>query len=194
VEGPDIVCIVIFRGAWCKYDKHYLTMLGRHHMTVEAKEKVRLVAWTSEGTTGAAKADNDWGLTKEYGYDAVLGDDSNALANYLIEDEILPGLVIKSPLDAKVQDLVEPGSYPNGIVMPGMIWYAHHGNMVFQWVTNYDESCHAPGGPGRPEPDDLWKQVMKRKHALDLGNAVMPSHGTDVKLCTTDEELESVDE
>lgn len=190
-EGPDIVCIVIFRGSWCKYDRHYLKKLGEHHKTAEMKEKVRLVAWTSEGADGASKADREWGLTKDYGYDSVIGDETNALANYLIEDEILPDIAIKTPSEAKVGDLVTPGTYPNGMVMPGMLWYAHHGNMVFQWAAKWDESCDTPGGPGRPEPDDLWKQVLKRKHALDLGNAVMPSHGTDVKLCTTKAEVES---
>lgn len=154
-------------------------------------ENVRLIAWTSEGETGAAKADRDWKLREEYGYDAVIGDDTIALAKWLIDDEILPDLAIKTPDEAKVRHLVTSNSYPNGIVMPGMVWYAHQGNMVFQWVAPFDESCSIPGGPGRPEPDNLRKQVLKRKHALDHGNAVMPMHGTDIKLCSTDAELDS---
>jgi hypothetical protein len=35
----------------------------------------------------------------------------------------------------------------------------------------------------------MYEIVVKRKHALDHGNAVMPSHGTDVKLCATDMDI-----
>jgi hypothetical protein len=45
------------------------------------------------------------------------------------------------------------------------------------------------GGPGHPDPVALWETVRKRKHALDLGNAVMPSHGAQMKMCTTEEEV-----
>jgi hypothetical protein len=153
------------------------------------KEKIQMIAWTSEGEEGAAKANKEWGLTKEFGFDGVYGDETIALANWLKEDEVLPDLVIKTPKEAKVTQLAKEGSYSNGVVMPGMVWYAHHGNMVFQWVSKFDESSSNLGGPGRPEPADLWDQVLKRKHALDHGNAVMPSHGTDVKLCTNDTEV-----
>jgi hypothetical protein len=44
---------------------------------------------------------------------------------------------------------------------------------------------------GRPEPGHLWKQVLKRKHALDHGSTVMPSHGTDITLCSTEAELDT---
>jgi hypothetical protein len=37
-----------------------------------------------------------------------------------------------------------------------------------------------------PDPESMYEIVVKRKHALDHGNAVMPSHGTDVKMCATD--------
>jgi hypothetical protein len=183
----DLLCIVIFRGSWCKYEKHYLQKLGQHHKTVASqKEKVQLIAWTSEGEAGAAKADEEWGLTKDYGYDAVLGDETNALALWLKEDEILPNLLIVTPDEAQVSNLLPTaagGSYPNGLVQPGMVWYAHHGSPVFEWV--HDGS---PPGAGRPDPVALWECVLKRKHALDVGNAVMPSHG--VKLCATEQDVE----
>jgi len=150
------------------------------------KDSVKLIAWTSEGAEGAAKMDEELGLTKDLGYDGVLGDETNALAKWLIEDEILPNLVIK-PLDEAHVDkalLPETSTYPNGMVMPGMVWYAHHGNPVFQWEKPFEAPAY--GGPGRPDPDDLWQQVLKRKHALDHGNAVMPSHGTNLKMCSND--------
>lgn len=68
--------------------------------------------------------------------------------------------------------------------LPGMVWYAHHGNPVFQWEKSFDAPNY--GGPGRPDPEALWEAVVKRKHALDHGNAVMPSHGTDLKMCSND--------
>jgi hypothetical protein len=148
-SSSSLLCIVIFRGSWCKYDRHYLRKLGEYYKNMADPEKVRLVAWTSEGEAGAAKADRDWKLRDEYGYDAVIGDETIALANYLIEDEILPDLAIKTPDEAKVQHLVDMKSYPNGIVMPGMVWYAHQGSMVFQWVAPFDDSITMPGGPGK---------------------------------------------
>jgi hypothetical protein len=188
VAKSDLLCIVIFRGSWCKYDKHYLQKLGQHHKSVMQTEKVQLIAWTSEGEAGAARADNDWKLTKDFGYDAVLGDETNALALWLKEDEILPNLTIATPGEAQVLHLLPEGStYPNGIVMPAMVWYAHHGSPVFEWVNNIDAPGY--GGPGRPDPVALWETVRKRKHALDLGNAVMPSHGAQMKMCTTEEEV-----
>lgn len=36
---------------------------------------------------------------------------------------------------------------------------------------------------------EIWREVLKRKHALDLGNAVMPVHGRELKMCTTPEEV-----
>lgn len=41
----------------------------------------------------------------------------------------------------------------------------------------------------RPQPSELWEQVMKRKHALDLGNAIMPVHGRELKMCCTKEDV-----
>ena len=119
----DFVCIVIFRGHWCKYDEHYLKALGTFHKSTMEKEGLKLIAWTSEGAEGAAKADAAWGLTtNKYGFYRVLGDSTNALANWLKEDELLPHLVTATPEEAHVKDLVEPGSYPNGMVQPGMLW------------------------------------------------------------------------
>lgn len=33
---------------------------------------------------------------------------------------------------------------------------------------------------------DIWEQVLKRKHALDKGEAIMPVHGDTVKQCTSE--------
>lgn len=191
--GPDLLCIVIFRGSWCKYDKHYLQKLGDFHIGTMKQENVKIIAWTSEGAAGAARADQEWGLTEKYGYDMVLGDDTNALANWLKEDEILPGLAIATPAEANVAHLLPPGGgesrYPHGLVQPGMVWYAHHGNPVFQWVQPFDAAAGLTGGPGRPDPVSLWAAVLKRKHALDHGSTVMPSHGDHMKLCSTDAEV-----
>lgn len=184
VKGPDLVCLVIFRGSWCKYDAYYLKKLGQHHKTVMSKENVKLIAWTSEGEEGAKKADELWGLTKDFGYDLVIGDETNALAEWLKEDEILPNLVVKTPEEAKVQNLVTSGTYPNGIVMAGQVWWAHHGMIAFEWASAFEEP--GLGGPGRPDPAWVWEQVLKRKHALDHGSTVMPVHGKDIKMCTSD--------
>jgi len=32
---------------------------------------------------------------------------------------------------------------------------------------------------------EVWTQVLKRKHALDHGNAIMPVHGNQLKTCTS---------
>jgi len=119
VKNDDLFGIVIFRGSWCKYDKFYLRKLGQLHKSVMKNQDVKLVAWTSEGEEGAKKADEEWGLTKEYGYDMVIGDDSCALAKHLKEDFVLEHLVFATPEEAHVQDLVPEGSYPEGIAMPG---------------------------------------------------------------------------
>lgn len=151
-EGNDFVGIVIFRGSWCKFDKHYMQKLGRFNKEKMKKDGLKLIAWTSQGPEGAKKADEDWGLTKDFGYDQVLGDDTNALAKYLVDDCILEHLVTMSPEDAKLTEQVSkgPGTYPNGIVMPGMIWFAHHGSLVLQWESKVEEPDF--GGPHRPVP------------------------------------------
>lgn len=120
----DFVCIVIFRGSWCKYDEYYLKLLGEFNKSTMMKEGVKLIAWTSEGIEGAKKADEQWGLTKEYGYYMVLGDDTNQFAEYIKEDELLGHLVISPTLkEAHVESLVpSSGLYPNGLVQPGMLW------------------------------------------------------------------------
>jgi len=185
-KGPDLLCVVLFRGTWCKYDRHYIPRLGRFLKSRgKAEGQVTLVAWTSEGADAAKKADEDWKLTSECGYEAILGDETNALPKYLSEDEILPDLKIMTPEEANVSALVSGGSYPNGIAMPGIVWYAHHGSApVFEWV----HPCKAPGlgGPDRPEPVDMWEEVIKRKHALDNGKDIMPSHGSNIRMCTND--------
>jgi hypothetical protein len=132
VTSCDLVCIVIFRGSWCKYDQYYLQRLGHFIKTVDTigilRGMVRLIAWTSEGAVGANIADREWELQSKYGYNDVIGDETNALANWLIEDEILPHLRIKSPSEAKVSNYIGTTdstlSYPNGIAMPGIVWYA----------------------------------------------------------------------
>lgn len=182
--------MVIFRGSWCKYDKYYLQRLGKFLKAQQKEDEIcSLIAWTSEGEAGAKKADEEWGLTKDCGFSEVVGDSSNALANYLIDDVVLQNLKIMSPEEAGVSDLVEAGSYPNGIVMPGIVCYGHHeAAPVFEWTHPCDQQGNK-GGPLRPEPDDMWKAVIKRKHALDHGDAVMPSHGTNMKMCATDTDL-----
>ena len=149
-EKNDFVGIVIFRGSWCKFDKHYMTKLGKYNKDVMEKSGLKLIAWTSEGPDGAKKADEEWGLTKNYGFSEVLGDDTNSLAKYLVDDCLLEHLVTSTPEEANVKDKITPGTYPNGIVQPGMIWYAHHGSMCLQWESKVE----APdfGGPNRPVP------------------------------------------
>jgi hypothetical protein len=169
IAGPDLLCIVIFRGDWCKYDKHYLQKLG---LFCKAQpQPIQLVAWTSQGAAGAAKADEEWELTKSYGYDKVLGDETNALANWLKEDELLPDITT-----------VAHDGYANGMVLPAQIWYAHHGSPVFEWYKDKDE-------PGRPQPSAVWEQVVKRKHALDVGSTVMAAHPRTIPLCSTDVDI-----
>ncbi|KAL7567827.1 hypothetical protein ACA910_000573 [Epithemia clementina (nom. ined.)] len=185
VHGPDLCCVVFFRGSWCKYDEWYLKKLGDYHKSTMKAENVKLIAWTSEGEGGAKKADETWGLTKDRGFDLVIGDDTNALANWLKDDMILENLVITTPDDAQVSDKEKAamvGTYPNGLVNPAMVWYAHHGNLVLHWESAFDPEKGKTGQKGRPEFEHMWQVVLKRKHALDHGNAVMPAHG-DMKLC-----------
>lgn len=183
----DFLCIVFFRGHWCKYDEHYLKALGKFYKSTMAQQGLKLIAWTSEGAEGAAKADANWGLTKDYGFFQVLGDSTSGLANFLKEDQLLPHIVTATPEQAQVQSAVTAGSYPNGMVQPAMLWYAHHGSLALQWEAKF-EAPHF-GGPYRPQPSEIWAQVLKRKHALDLGNAIMPVHGNELTMCTTPEEV-----
>lgn len=168
-QKNDFVGIVIFRGSWCKYDKHYMQKLGKFNKDKMSKDsgngggdgKLKLIAWTSEGSEGAKKANEEWGLTTNFGFDSVIGDETNSLAKYLVTDCILENLVTMSPKDANVIDQITKSTskssptsstslYPNGIVMPGMIWYAHHGSLCLQWEAKVEEPDF--GGPNRPLP------------------------------------------
>ena len=153
-QGTDFVGIVIFEGSWSKYDKHYLQKLGKYNKEKMQAEGLKLIAWTSEGEEGAKKADEQWGLTKNYGYSEVIGDESNALATYLFDDCILEHLTTKTPEEANVKNLVGEGSYPNGIVQPGMIWYAHHGSLVLQWESKGESVGFFT--PTRPNPQGTF--------------------------------------
>lgn len=152
-ENNDFVGIVIFRGHWCKYDKHYLKKLGKYNKDTIQSEHLKLIAWTSEGAEGAKKADEAWGLTSELGFDQVIGDETNALANYLIDDCILENLKIMTPEEAKVSSHITKGTYPNGLVQPGMVWYAHHGSLVLHWEAEVTAPYY--GGPNRPLPQGM---------------------------------------
>ncbi|KAL3944017.1 MAG: hypothetical protein SGBAC_001927 [Bacillariaceae sp.] len=189
-KSNDFVGIVIFRGHWCKYDKHYLKKLGKFNKDTIQSEHLKLIAWTSEGADGAKRADEEWGLTTKLGFDEVIGDDTNALANYLVEDCILENIKIITPEEAHVADTVTEGTYPNGMVQPGMIWYAHHGSLVLQWESEVTPPDF--GGRNRPLPQDMWEEVMKRKHALDVGKDVMPVHGRELRQCTTNMDVNCV--
>ena len=114
----EYVCIVIFRGSWCKQDQYYLTKLGEMQLEAMKKEGVYLIAWTSEGEEEARRADLGWGLTSILGYDMVIGDRSCALAEWLKEDQLLPKLIKNEQ---------------NGDIQPAIVFFAHHGNFVFHW-------------------------------------------------------------
>ncbi|GKY95213.1 hypothetical protein MPSEU_000484300 [Mayamaea pseudoterrestris] len=188
VKG-DMVGLVIFRGSWCKFDRYYLRKLGQFikHKR-ENGEAIKLIAWTSGGAQDAKKADEEWGLTKDCGYSEVIGDETAALAKYMIEDELLPNLVIvKDPkTEANLRDLPND-SYPNGLVMAGQVWWAHRGTVCFEWTSKVEPPSY--GGPYRPDPAFVFEQVQKRKHALEHGNAVMPAHGNDLKMCAGEMEV-----
>lgn len=189
VKG-DMVGLVIFRGSWCKFDRYYLRKLGQFIKQKQdsVSDPIKLIAWTSAGSEDARKADEEWKLTKECGYTAVIGDETAALAKYLIEDELLPNLVIvKDPKnDANIDNLPE-GSYPHGLVMAGQVWWAHRGTVCFEWSSKVEPPTY--GGPNRPDPEFVWQQVLKRKHALEHGNAIMPAHGDDIKMCASELEV-----
>ena len=134
-----IVCIVIFRGSWCEYDCHYLEKLASEDLP----ENTYLVAWTSEGQAGADKAKAEWGLER---YNQVLGDDTCALATYLLDEEILPDLITTPKEDLNITK-----GYPNGVVQPGFVIYAHHGNLVCHWEATVTKE-NALGAANRPNP------------------------------------------
>ena len=189
-EKNDFVGVVIFRGSWCKFDRHYLQKLGDFSKEKMSDQNLHLIAWTSEGEEGAKKADEEWNLTKDHGFTEVIGDDTCALAKHLKEDCLLENLITSSLEDVHLEKSVPPGTYPNGIVQPGMIWYAHHGSVVLKWEATV-EPPHF-GGPNRPHPKELFEQVLKRKHALDKGEAVIPVHGNQLKQCCSAMEVNCV--
>lgn len=186
-ESYDLVCILFFRGCWCKYDRFYLRELGKYYKnTIQSSgETVRIIAWTSEGAEGAQKMDDDLKLTSEYGFSQVIGDETNALANYfkefLQEEDILTDLQILpvSELDAGDDVHKSTSKYPSGMALPVQLWYAHQGSLVLEWASTNK------GGPGRPALGELWNKVLKRKHALEHGKDTMPAHG-EMKLMADD--------
>lgn len=214
------MAIVIFRGSWCKYDKHYLQKLGKFHKGQMRQDGLKLIAWTSEGSEGAKEADLAWGLTEKFGFEEVIGDQTNALAKYLVDECLLENLVITTTKEANAENLVSEGTYQNGLVQPGMLWYAHHGNLVLRWTSE----AHAPsfGGAYRPNPPgtlttlciqlfldivvvlllsncnslpwiaDVWEAVKKRKHELDKGDAVMPINGNNLRQCSSPFEVNCI--
>jgi len=178
-KAHEYVCIIIFRGHWCSYDHAYLTEFGELHKAQMKENGVHLIAWTSEGEEGAKMANERWGLAEKYDYNQVIGDETNALANWLKEDELLPQLVTSTPLEAQVTHKILPNTYPNGIVQPGVAFYAHHGILVMHWEAKVSKPTY--GGAHRPQPEDMWSRVKHRKHALDDGNAAMPINGSSLK-------------
>lgn len=171
-KAHDIVCIVIFRGTWCIYDKHYLKLLAKHK-----PPQSYLVAWTSE--------EEEISNAKQIGgYDLVIGDKTNALPLYLKEDELLPDLVITSHDEIDPGDDAPIGQYSQGMCQPGLIIFAHHGNLACHWEQTTLTQETAYGAARRPNPKKIWEEVAHRKHALDMGNAVMPVHGSKLEMCT----------
>jgi hypothetical protein len=140
-----IVAIVIFRGSWCEYDAHYLQKLA----TSEGfPEDTYLVAWTSEGQAGADMAKAKWDLSQ---YKEVIGDETCALAKHLVDDEILPDLLFTPKEDLNLTE-----GYPNGVVQPGFVMYANHGNLVCHWVQEVVAAENAMGGANRPNPEGMF--------------------------------------
>lgn len=184
----DFVGVVIFRGSWCKYDKHYLQKLGDYSKGKMADHNLHLIAWTSEGEEGARAADENWGLTRDHGFDQVLGDETCALSRFLVEDGWLSKLTTSSSLsEIKPTESTEsPGSYRNGVVQPGMIWYAHH-TVVLEWEATVEPPYF--GATNRPNPRELFEEVLKRKHELDKGDTVVVVHGNRLKQCCTPMEV-----
>jgi hypothetical protein len=147
-----IVAIVIFRGSWCEYDAHYLEKLADEGLP----EDTYLVAWTSEGQAGADKAKATWDLSK---YKEVIGDETCALAQYLSDEEILPDLIITPKADLNLTE-----GYPNGVVQPGFVMFAHHGNMVCHWVQEVVTAENAMGGANRPNPEGTFYSCSSVSH------------------------------
>ena len=103
---------------------------------------------------------------------------------YYRDEELLPKLVITPKTDAHLpKDVFISGEYPNGIVQPAMLFYAHHGVEVLNWVAKVNRPYY--GASSRPAPSEVWRKVQKRKESLDHGNAVLPAQGSKLKQCTT---------
>lgn len=142
-HNHDILCLVIFRGSWCPFDKHYLELLGP-----TKPSNCYMVAWTSQGEDAAKEAQEQWNLAD---YDLVIGDKTAALAKYFIEDEILPKLDI-NPLrdELKAKHGLGDNEYPEGLVQPGMVIFAHKGNLVMHWEAEVTEG-NLYGAANRPD-------------------------------------------
>lgn len=162
-KETNFVGVVIFQGSWCKYDKHYLHKLGKYNKDKMSPAGLKLIAWTSEGAEGAKKADEAWGLTEKFGFSEVIGDDTNALAKYLVDDCILENLATKSREEFSEKDKIPEGAYPNGVVLPGMIWYAHHGSLVLQWESTGNEG-HGFFTAVRPNPAGKYVSRFNNYH------------------------------
>ncbi|MGV2389322.1 MAG UNVERIFIED_CONTAM: hypothetical protein LVR29_16925 [Microcystis novacekii LVE1205-3] len=139
----DILFLVIFRGAWSPLDKHYLELLGP-----TKPSNCYMVAWTSQGEEGAAEAKEKWHLEN---FDLVIGDKTASLAKYLIEDEILPQLDI-NPVreELKTKYSIGDEDYPEGLVQPGMVLFAHKGNLIMHWEAEVSEAT-LYGAANRPD-------------------------------------------
>lgn len=140
----EMLCLVIFRGSWCPFDKYYLELLGP-----TKPDNCYMVAWTSQGEEGANEAKEKWNIPH---FDLVVGDKSAALGTYLVDDMLLPDLDI-NPVreDVKVENNLSDDDYPEGIVQPGMVVFAHKGNLVMHWEAKVTEE-NAFGAANRPEP------------------------------------------
>ena len=96
----------------------------------------------------------EWKLS-ESGYSLVVGDDTNTLAAHLVEDQLLPKLSVQPLEDIQVKEsktFSRPTGYPNGLVQPGMVIYAHRGNMIMHWEAKVEKS-NVYGAANRPLPE-----------------------------------------
>jgi hypothetical protein len=141
----EILCLVIFRGSWCPFDQQYLKLLGD-----SKPSNCFLVAWTSQGEEAAREVEDKWNLPN---VNMVIGDKTAALAKYFIEDEILPELTIQ-PIreELKHKHSLGDDEYPEGLVQPGMVIFAHKGNLIMHWEAPVTEA-NGYGAANRPEMD-----------------------------------------
>jgi hypothetical protein len=61
------------------------------------------------------------------------------------------------------------------------VWFANDGGGTLDWFIVF-LTCITTIMFPVPE---VWKQVLKRKHALDHRNAIMPVHASQLKTCTS---------